>query len=172
VDRTPGGVGRIAHHLGQGLVLVGHQAVGDPPVTALDLPVAVAVALPRGPEDQNDNPMVLHIVLFNTRPGTDIRSFARQIQADMRLIPKVQRALIGSAVRVAPEYSRSMGDTTYEYAAVVEFLSENDLEAYLNHPVHRELGRLFWEHAGSTVVMEARVVDVLTEDLTSMIPER
>jgi hypothetical protein len=62
--------------------------------------------------------------------------------------------MIGKAVRVDPGYARSMGQTTYAYAAVLEFASSAELLGYLRHPDHARLGRLFWEMCESTVVVE------------------
>ena len=47
-----------------------------------------------------------------------------------------------------------MGDTTYEFAAILEFDDQAGLVAYLNHPSHEALGRAFWEVCRSTVVVE------------------
>ena len=51
-----------------------------------------------------------------------------------------------------------MGDTTYEFAAVLEFHGEPELLAYLNSPIHADLGRLFWEHCDATIVSEVESV--------------
>jgi hypothetical protein len=47
-----------------------------------------------------------------------------------------------------------MGDTTYLFAAVLEFTDQAGLIAYLQHPSHDELGRQFWEVCQSTTVIE------------------
>jgi hypothetical protein len=60
-----------------------------------------------------------------------------------------------------------LGDQTYEFAAVLEFDDAAALEAYLEHPSHRVLGRLFWDNCASAIVMEAELRDALTEDLVS-----
>ena len=115
--------------------------------------------------------MVVHIVLFNPKLGltTDqLRSFAQSIQTITRSIDHIRRALVGKAVHVVPSYPRSLGDQTYEFAAVLEFDSTQDLAAYLEHPSHRELGRLFWDYCGSAVVMEAELRDALTDEIGSL----
>lgn len=112
--------------------------------------------------------VVAHIVLFNPKLGLtadELRSFAQSIQGVTRSITAVRRALVGKAVHIVPSYPRSLGDQTYEYAAVLEFDDTAALAAYLEHPSHRVLGRLFWDYCGSAVVMEAELRDALTEDL-------
>ena len=52
-----------------------------------------------------------------------------------------------------------MGDKTYEFAAVLEFQDEAALTGYLQHPMHHELGRLFWENCERTVVSEVEYLD-------------
>jgi hypothetical protein len=116
--------------------------------------------------------VVAHIVLFNPKREltTDERqSFAQSIRASVRRIGGVQRALIGRAIAVTPQYDRTFGDKTYEYAAVLEFPDPTALRDYLNHPAHRELGRLFWDNCESAVVMEADLADALTEELADLV---
>lgn len=119
--------------------------------------------------------MVAHIVLFNPKIGLtadQLRLFAQSIQDVTRQIAEVRRALVGKAVHVVPSYPRSLGDQTYQFAAVLEFNDTDALAAYLEHPSHRVLGRLFWDYCGSAVVMEAELRDALTEDLGSFdLPE-
>jgi hypothetical protein len=116
--------------------------------------------------------MVAHIVLFNPKRELttgERQSFAQSVRASVRRIGGVQRALIGKAVAVTPQFERSFGDKTYEYAAVLEFPDTTALRDYLNHPVHRELGRLFWDNCESAVVMEADLADALTEELADLV---
>ena len=112
--------------------------------------------------------MVAHIVLFNPKLGLtpdQLRSFAQSVQDVTRQISTVRRALVGRAVHVVPSYPRSLGDQTYEFAAILEFDGIAELTDYLEHPSHRVLGRLFWDYCGSAVVMEAEFRDALVEDL-------
>jgi hypothetical protein len=52
-----------------------------------------------------------------------------------------------------------MGETTYEFAAVLEFQDAAALTGYLQHPMHHELGRLFWDNCEKTVVSEVEYLD-------------
>jgi hypothetical protein len=75
-------------------------------------------------------------------------------------------------VTVDAGYVRGMGDMTYEYAAVLEFEDERALRAYLQHPLHHELGRLFWENCERTVVSEVEFLDGRDPDLVHFLTGR
>jgi hypothetical protein len=115
--------------------------------------------------------LVSHIVFFNpkeTLSDRDILAFAQSIQRAMRQIPGISRALIGPSVDLQPSYPRSLGDQTYHYAAILEFPTATELREYLEHPLHREVGRLFWEACESALVVEAELRDVLQEDIANL----
>ena len=104
--------------------------------------------------------MIQHIVLFNPKVGLaddDIRSYAQTTIDVLTRCPHVERFTLGRRVEIDPGYTRSFGDKTYGYAAVVEFENPGALVAYLTSPDHHELGRLFWEMCESTVVVEVEV---------------
>ncbi len=120
--------------------------------------------------------MIAHLVLFNPRltlGREQLRSFAKSVQDVCRSIEVIKRSRVGRRVTIDAGYSRVFGDKTYQFAAVFEFDDAAGLGAYLNHPLHHHLGRLFWETCESSVVfeMEARdgrdetLVDFLSEDL-------
>ena len=73
-------------------------------------------------------------------------------------------------MHVAPSYPRSLGDQTYEYAAILEFDGTAELTEYLEHPTHRVLGKLFWDYCGSAVVMEAEFRDAISENIADWRP--
>lgn len=101
--------------------------------------------------------MIAHIVLFTPKPEVPadvVRSFAQSVLDVCRSVPSIQKAMIGKAVVIDPGYSRSMGSTTYKYAAVLEFTNQENLIDYLRHPKHVTLGRLFWEVCEVTAVVE------------------
>jgi hypothetical protein len=66
---------------------------------------------------------------------------------------------------------RQMGDTTYEYAAVLEFADESGLMAYLHHPLHVHLGEMFWKCCDRSVVSEIRSVDLSNDAAVSKLVE-
>ena len=116
--------------------------------------------------------MICHIVLFNPKKDLDDtarRSFALDIQGALRSIPGIIRAVVGRSIDVNPGYRRSLGDKTYEFAAVLEFKDRAGLVGYLNHPLHKELGALFWRHCESTVILEIEATDAKSDDAVELL---
>lgn len=72
--------------------------------------------------------------------------------------PQVVHFTVGKRIHVDPGYHRTFGDKTYDYAAVIEFRTTDDLVGYLTSADHEKLGRLFWEMCESTVVVEVEAV--------------
>ena len=106
--------------------------------------------------------MIAHIVLFN--PKTSVTqaqrvAFGQLIANVFGAVPAVSRVRVGKRIDVDPGYSRYLGDSAYEFSAVAEFEDKDSLVEYLNHPLHHELGRMFWETCESTVVIEVSCVD-------------
>ena len=103
--------------------------------------------------------MIAHIVLFSLKedlPPDRRRAFAISAQAAFAGIPSIRRASVGTSVQIDAGYVRSFGETTYDGAAMLEFEDEKGLVDYLTHPLHDELGRLFWESCSRTVISEVR----------------
>jgi hypothetical protein len=73
------------------------------------------------------------------------------------------RFTLGKRVAIDPGYDRNMGDTTYDFAAVLEFGSEEGLLRYLGSRDHADLGRLFWETCESTIVLEVEAFEAPSE---------
>jgi hypothetical protein len=112
--------------------------------------------------------VIAHIVLYTPKPDlarADAEAFARAIQDSMRRIPDLRRALVGPAIHVVPNYSRPMS-SDYAFAAILEFNDVAALKRYLEHPLHKQLGKLFWEFCETAVVVEAEMSDVLTTDVS------
>jgi hypothetical protein len=91
--------------------------------------------------------MLTHLVLF--RPRTDLPSSERErlaesLAAAIRDIPSVRSARVGRRVTHGRPYEQLMTED-YRYAALLEFDDLDGLKEYLNHPVHEELARLFFE---------------------------
>ena len=110
--------------------------------------------------------MIAHIVLFTpkkTMDSADSKSFAQSIVAVFRQIGSLDRAFVGRSIDLDAGYQRSFGDKTYDFAAVLEFSDRSALVAYLNHPLHKELGALFWKHCDSTVIVEVEAADAKSD---------
>jgi len=116
--------------------------------------------------------MIGHIVLFNpktTATKDELRSFAQLISRTCASIPSIQRATIGKRLRIDAGYARYFGDKTYEYLAILEFEDSQGLVAYLRHPLHERLGRLFWEMCESTVIAEVDLIDGKSRELVEFL---
>lgn len=107
--------------------------------------------------------VILHVVLYRPRPQVthdQLQSFALELQRLFQAVPAIRRAVVGKRTDFDAGYQRSLGDTTYNYLAVLEFENEAGLIEYLTHPGHRLIGKLFWELCESTTVFEARGSDI------------
>ena len=116
--------------------------------------------------------MIAHLVFFNAKPeATDnqLRSFAKAISEACRQISTIHRVQIGRGVAVDAGYTRSFGDKTYNFAAIFEFTDASALKQYLNHPLHHELGRMFWEMCESTTVIEVELTDGKSDRLVDFL---
>jgi hypothetical protein len=76
-------------------------------------------------------------------------SFARAISE----ISFVRRARVGKRITFGREYEQMMA-VDYQYAAVIEFDDMAGLKGYLEHPVHEELGRRFFESIEAGLVYD------------------
>ena len=112
--------------------------------------------------------MIFHIVLFNPKPNLSaesVQAFTRTLGDCLRSVPQIRRANVGRQLSVDPGYPRSFGEKTYQFAAVLEFDSAEELISYLNHPKHEELGRLFWLNCEGTIVSEHEMMDGKSQEL-------
>ena len=106
--------------------------------------------------------MLQHIVLFTPKDGLsgdDRRSFAATTLEALAASADIARYTVGRRIEVDAGYPRTFGDDSYEYAAVLEFTDRDALVRYLTSSSHANLGRLFWEMCGRTIVMEVEVAD-------------
>lgn len=89
--------------------------------------------------------MTLHVVLFTPRQDiTDAErhAFGETLERALTGIPSVRRFSVGRRVRTGAAYDQLPGE--FDYCAVIEFEGLEGLRAYLQHPAHTELGRLFY----------------------------
>jgi len=116
--------------------------------------------------------VIAHVVLFTPRRGLsadESRSFAQSIVETFRQVGSLERATVGRSVDIDAGYQRNFGDKTYEFAAVLEFKDRAGLVGYLNHPLHKELGALFWRHCESTVIVEIEATDAKSNDAVDLL---
>ncbi|MGE0865518.1 MAG: Dabb family protein [Vicinamibacterales bacterium] len=105
--------------------------------------------------------MVAHVVLLRVKASLSEAEREALLEA-MRLaftgISEIRRVRIGRRIRIGRGYEAQMAEH-FEYSAIIEFDSEADLRAYLDHPQHQELGRRFFESADAALVYDYRFVD-------------
>ena len=91
--------------------------------------------------------MMLHVVLFRPKPnlGDDARRRLAKAFADaIDGIPSIKKTRIGRRRTHGRPYEQLMRED-FTHAAILEFDDLDGLKAYLEHPVHVELGSRFFE---------------------------
>ena len=107
--------------------------------------------------------MISHVVLF--RPKTslsehDRRALIDALQHAVSGIPSIKRTTIGKRVLLnRPGYETQMAEH-YEYSAIIDFDSESDLRAYLEHPAHAHLGQLLFTSAEALLAYDFAQITV------------
>jgi Stress responsive A/B Barrel Domain len=90
--------------------------------------------------------MVAHVVLFT--PRSDLSpaqraAFVDTLERALANIPVIKRARIGHRLNTGRQYD-VQNPHQFPYAAILEFETEDDLRAYLDHPAHHALGEQFY----------------------------
>lgn len=105
--------------------------------------------------------MISHVVLFRPKASLSAdqrRSLITALERAVSGIPSIKRTTIGKRVLLnRPGYETQMAEH-YEYSAVLEFESEGDLRAYLDHPAHGELGKQLFLSADSVLAYDFAAV--------------
>ena len=105
--------------------------------------------------------MIAHVVLFRPRAtltATERGRLADAFSTAIREIPSVRRAQIGERVVHGRPYEALMA-THYSHAAILEFDDVAGLRAYLEHPAHEALGRLFFEAFEEALMYDFTMAD-------------
>jgi hypothetical protein len=101
--------------------------------------------------------VISHFVLFRPKASLSAPERAALIDALRRAvdgIEQIRRATIGRRVLLnRPGYETQMAEH-YDYSAILEFATEADLRAYLDHPAHVELGRLLFTAAEAVLAYD------------------
>ena len=107
--------------------------------------------------------MVSHIVLFRPRPSLTAdqrQTLVNALRRAVEGIPQIKRATVGKRLLLnRPGYEKQMAEH-YEYSAILEFDSEADLRAYLDHPAHDALGKLLFTSAEAVLAYDYASLDV------------
>jgi hypothetical protein len=100
--------------------------------------------------------VIAHVVLFQPRADlsqTERETFAQSFARAVSGIPQLRRARIGERKNFERLYDR-LNARSFSHIAFLEFDSEADLRAYLDHPAHQELGKRFYETAEAALVFD------------------
>jgi hypothetical protein len=107
---------------------------------------------------------MLHLALFRPAPGLGAdqrRALLDTLRHAVAGIPQIQRARVGRRRRLGRAYDEAAGP--YEYLVMLEFASEDDLRAYLDHPAHTSLGEAFYTATDAALACDFELVGL--EDL-------
>jgi Stress responsive A/B Barrel Domain len=105
--------------------------------------------------------LIAHVVLFTPRAtlsASDRARFHEALTRALETIPDITAYRVGRRIRIGAAYEALAGDG-YDYFAIIEFADRPRLDAYLAHPVHAELGRLFYDMSEQALAFDYEVVD-------------
>lgn len=105
--------------------------------------------------------MIAHVVLFTPRASLTAPERDHLILALERAcldIPQIRRVRIGRRRRLGYAYD-AMSPIDFQFAAILEFDSEDDLRAYLDHPAHGDLGQWFTTTAAAAIAHDFDIVE-------------
>lgn len=101
--------------------------------------------------------MISHVVLFRPRAtltAGERAALIESLKSAVTGIPVIKRTTLGQRVLLnRPGYETAMAEH-YEYSAILDFDSEADLRAYLDHPAHNILGRLLFTAAEAVLAYD------------------
>lgn len=106
--------------------------------------------------------MIAHVVLFRPRPdlsALERRALIDAFAAALREIPSIRRARVGRRVTHGRPGYEPLMRTSFDYAAIVEFDDRAGLEAYLEHPAHKELGERFFKAFDEALMYDFELTD-------------
>jgi hypothetical protein len=100
--------------------------------------------------------MIAHVVLF--RPKADLtddqrRAFMAALEHALANIPLIKHARVGRRITLGREYDQQNAQD-FPFAAILEFDTEADLRAYLEHPAHQMLGTQFYVTSEAALVFD------------------
>jgi hypothetical protein len=105
--------------------------------------------------------LIAHVVLLQPRAelsAVDRDAFASSFERALTDIPQVRRARVGERVNLDRFYDQQNA-RDFSHIAIIEFDSEADLRAYLEHPAHQELGERFYQSAEAALVCDFELTE-------------
>lgn len=105
--------------------------------------------------------MLAHVVLF--RPKADLtddqrQAFVTALEHALSNIPLIKTARVGRRITMGRQYD-AMNAQPFPFAAILEFESEADLRAYLEHPAHEMLGAQFYITSEAALVFDYELLE-------------
>jgi hypothetical protein len=105
--------------------------------------------------------MIAHVVLF--RPKAELTvdqrgGFVAALEHALVNIPLIKRARVGRRLTIGRVYD-DQNTHDFPYVAIMEFESEIDLRAYLDHPAHQMLGAQFYTTSEAALVFDYELLE-------------
>ncbi len=101
--------------------------------------------------------MISHVVLFRPKPTLSAAERQALIDALRRAISgiaAIKRTTVGRRLLLnRPGYETQMTEH-FEYSAILDFETEADLRAYLDHPAHDDLGKLLFTASEAVIAYD------------------
>lgn len=101
--------------------------------------------------------MISHVVLFRPKPSLSVEqrtTMADALRGAVEGIAQIRRFTVGKRILLnRAGYETQMAEH-YEYSAILEFDTEADLRAYLDHPAHDQLGKLLFTSAEAVLAYD------------------
>jgi hypothetical protein len=105
--------------------------------------------------------MIVHLVLFTPRAtltDEEHETFRAALDRALSGIPSIRRMQVGRRLRLGTQYD-ALAPLDFSYVGVLEFDTREALLAYLVHPAHQDLGRLFYETSAHALACDFETVD-------------
>jgi Stress responsive A/B Barrel Domain len=105
--------------------------------------------------------MIAHVVLFTPKPAisdNERLAFIHALETALRDIPQIVRSTVGRRFIAGRAYD-ALATAAYDYLAIMEFRSREDLAHYLDHPAHLALAEQFYGQMQVALAYDYEVVD-------------
>jgi hypothetical protein len=113
--------------------------------------------------------MVSHVVMMKPRPdlsADDRHALVAAFERAIREIPTVRAVRVGRRVVHGAGYEQLAPDTA-DHLVVIDFDDLKDLQTYLRHPAHEQLGARFGQSLSSALVYDFEVGGI--EELSRLV---
>ncbi|BCS36100.1 hypothetical protein TBR22_A53370 [Luteitalea sp. TBR-22] len=107
--------------------------------------------------------MIVHVVLFRPRPDVsdaEREGLLESMRVAAREVPSVRGFRIGAHLDPPPTYVLG-GFPSFPWIALLEFDDTAGLQAYLTHPLHRDLGTRFNATAEAALIYDYEIAEAM-----------